>query len=259
MREFLQFASRAQRIMRSMLLMLVIIAIAAPAWADAIPTLTFPVGGRVFVGIGVNLQFPDDVAFAVPYPNPVGDLTSSNTPLNSGGTFMVGGGGGLDWYSGPLIGSDATHWYFAPDPIGGTFLIELGIDFDNDHNFGGPFDIEPFSGITSTVIGTPTITATEDYYTLTASLVGLEILAGHQEERLNSFFGFAAGTQWAGNITINFCGTPFLDAPPVTCSDVPLGAIVYHPVPEPTTFLLLGSGLLGLGRIVQRKKRKTLS
>jgi hypothetical protein len=71
-------------------------------------------------------------------------VTSSNTPLNSGVTRLVYGGGGLYVRSGSLIGSDATRWYFGPGSLG---LIEDGIDLDNDGGVrSDTVDIPPFSG-----------------------------------------------------------------------------------------------------------------
>jgi hypothetical protein len=221
------------------------------AWAD--PTLFFPVGGGSIGYPGVvagpcNCLGGTYTSFNMP------TVTSSiDMPLHPGTTGTVKMGGGLYFSAAPLIGSDATHWYFGND---GFMGIEDGIDFANDDNVGpllfGPDDIGGFSLFNAPVIGTPTVTAVGSAFTLTMSFGPLELNGSSNLDLLDAYYGMDPSTQWYGNLTLNFTGVGSPGGTFHNTSGV-TGALVETAVPEPGSVFLLGTiAMVFIGSVKRR-------
>jgi hypothetical protein len=195
----------------------------------------------------------------VPYlNNPVKTVTSSNTPLNSGVTRRVYGGGGFRAWSGPLIASDNTSWYFGAPQIQ-DMLIEDGIDLDNDGDmFGtGPLDIPIFSLLTFSV-GTSSVTRSGDEFVLTMHLDGLYFDCVHCNNppvALDSYFGLPSSTTWTGLLTLTFINQASAVDFDAGWGGPATGQIVYTAatVPEPTSIFLLATVVIGVGFAAKRK------
>jgi hypothetical protein len=211
-----------------------------PAWAD--PMLFLPVGGGNVgydpTGLWGDALYGQYTSFDMP------TITSSiDMPLHPGTTGAVKLGGGLYFAAGPLVGSDATHWYFGNDT--GYLGIEDGFDFGNDDNTGptlfGPDDIPGFYLLDTPVIGSPTVTAFGTNFTLTLNTSGLVFYGcGSCVEVLNAYYGLDPSTQWNGNLTLNFTGVGSPGGEFHNTSGV-TGELILTAVPEPAGLLLLGT------------------
>jgi hypothetical protein len=188
----------------------------SPGLARAVPYLAFSIDANH--PSTASISYAGGATPLVGVDISVDSVTGVNTLLNNGVTLPFVGA--LNFTTGPFIGSDSTHWYF-----GG----------------GGSIDLIANSAITI-LDGTFSYAVVENKGDDSLAAIGLFL--DEKFEPLTDFYGLPnAGYQGFFYLNLSAQGSP-LD-----------GYIVNTPVPEPTTMILIGSGLIGLVGLRRKFKR----
>lgn len=157
-----------------------------------------------------------------------------DTPLNSGvGSDIILGR--LSFITGNLVDYGTNYWKFGS---GRNITLTGGVDLNGDGHID--FSSEPYGIL---------LTGTFDLayvYALPSTDYKID-LASFQDtknDRLIQFYGLP-NVSYNGDLILIFSvsGSP---PDPFTSTNIITGTIVNTPVPVPTTFLLLATGLLGL-------------
>lgn len=216
----------------------------SPVSAQAIPDLDFniapPSPGTISYAGGVNPLVGTDIG--------VDTVIGENTPANNNAVRNCIGCG-LDFTTGNLTGSDATHWFFGG---GGTITLTGGIDLNHDGDVAD-VGVDVLAGST---IFTGSFNSAEVVSESSNFRVAIAMFIDTKDPTLLDFYGLPVGIPYDGNFNISFMAT---GTPPdaFTSSSIKSGDIVNIPTPEPTSLLLLGTGLVSLGFIGRNRKRWT--
>lgn len=198
--------------------------------APAAGGVSFVSGTNPLVGTGIQIA------------NVVGLIT----PVNQGVTRNIFGGD-LEFTTGNLSGSDASHWYFYNS--GGTITLHGGVDLNNN----GVIDAGDIP--LGTLLFSGTFVKAE-VSSADSTKVFISLFSDTKNRDLLNFYGLAgkAGDVWSGTSNLSFLasGSP----PNGFTSTSMLSGDIPDKAPEPTTLILLGSGLLGaaLYRRLRRPK-----
>lgn len=176
-------------------------------------------------------------------------VTGVNTPLNSGIKLNIIGGT-LNFQSGNLISYGPAYWEFGS---GGTIELTGGLDLNNS----GDIDLsEPSGTLLSGTFNTAVVGAIQMSPMLYFG-VAIGSIEDNKSPALLDYYGLPKDLPYLGNFNIGFYGSGSPGPPEPFSSIYVLGGnIINTPIPIPTTFILLGSGLLGLlgiGRILRKK------
>ncbi len=157
----------------------------------------------------------------------VDSVIGLDVPLNDGSILNLTGGR-LDFHTGNLTGSDASHWSFG---AGGSIQITTAsaiLPGASNVLLAGTFesaDVELGSGTFKVVIAS---------------------YANAADDELAGYFGIAPGSAWHGDLNLSFMGTGL---PPggFRSSRVLSGDVTTGAVPEPSSLLMGSIAALGLG------------
>ena len=194
--------------------------------AKAKGTISYTGGSAPLVGAGIS----------------VANIVGLDTPAHDFKTLALKGGT-LDFTTGNLVSSDATHWDFGP---GGSITIEAKV---------------PKLGLGS---GTVLLSGTFLDAEVTKFGSGFRIVGADFTATLNatlaSYFGLAGGSQpYDGNFNISF-EAPGPPRHKFHSDKVLSGDVTASPAPEPSTLALAGIGALGLlGYAGRRRRRAAIS
>ncbi len=176
-------------------------------------------------------------------------VTGVNTPSNSGIKLNIIEGI-LNFQSGNLTGYGPAYWEFGS---GGTIELTGGLDLNNSGNIDPD---EPSGTLLSGTFNTAVVGVIQMPSALYFG-VAIGSIEDSKHPDLLNYYGLSTNLPYLGNFNIGFYGSGS-PAPPEPFSSIYVlgGNIINTPVPIPTTFILLGSGLLGLlgiGRVLRKK------
>ena len=186
-------------------------------------SISYPVLGGALLGVNIGI---DSV---------LGVGTPANPGIKRDCVSCV-----LAFTTGNLTSTTATTWNFGGGPAT-SITITGGIDLNNDGDIIDLVDVPFGSKILSGKFGSATVTKFGSFFKIAGSVFG-----DQKVQLLKDFYGLGAIADWDGNFNLSFLAA---GSPPATFTSTTVGSgdVFNQPVPEPTSLLLLGSGLVGLG------------
>lgn len=190
-----------------------------------------------------NLDASHPVGASIGYAGGAAPLIASNlsvdsviglsTPLNDGSMLSLNGGL-LNFQTGNLTGSDASHWYFG---AGGTISITT---------------TSPIVAGASNTLLTGTFKSAEVAWNGGEFKVVIASYFNGVDDSLAGYYGVAPGRSWEGDLNLSFrasSGSP----PAAFRSSQVLSGDVTTAVPEPSSLVMAGLGTLGLAMFRLRR------
>jgi len=159
-------------------------------------------------------------------------------------------GGQLNFTTGNLTSSDATHWYFG---AGGWLTITGAVDLNNNHVLDG-------GDLPSTTLLTGSFTSAQVVsFAPSSFMVDVSFFTNTVDAQLAAFFGESGGpwVPWWGTLNDQFAALGALPPNGFTSFLVASGDLTTtHKVPEPAGVALIGVMLAGLGFVRHRHRRQ---
>lgn len=171
-------------------------------------------------------------------------VTGVNTPTNAD-TFAVLSGL-LNFVTGGALGTSGGTTTFAP---GGSLRLTGTIDANHD----GTFDAgEPSGLLVSSSFGSSQAIRHDDERTT----LELGLVADLKSPAMLAFFGINTMTEFKGTMLLNFDRVDLRGGGfESEGDDIGDGTLTNVAVPEPTTLMLLGAGMVIVGVVARRRRR----
>lgn len=196
----------------------------------------------------------------------VDNVVGLDTPINNNvvrNLYLAPGvaGGQFGFATNPLVSftpgtsTQGSRWVFGGGTGSGIQIVGA-VDLNNDGDYTDPGDISNPETVLLTGQFYGDVVVTSTVGTNTMRILG----AGHLSivnSTLLSFYGMPLGIYYDGGINIQFRANEGANHS-LTSTTLLSGDISVSPTPEPTSFLLLGLGGLGLMGYVGRRRLRSL-
>jgi hypothetical protein len=196
--------------------------------AFAILALCLLATGAAFADSGITVFFPSNTTFYCSQTNPPCDFMGNNggltKPMWTAGDFVT-----ETFFTGQPYVNDLTANWGVVDDYGGI----PGANYENDIYINGVFVAYFLLGDCNYCSTLYTVTGTVDFAPIYGNgIYNLSVV-------LAQTAGGGAGSEWFS--VLNSHGAA--------------STAIFSPSPEPSSILLMGSGLLGLAGVIRRKLR----
>lgn len=217
--------------------------------AQAVPTLDFnmdanhPATASISYAGGATPLIGVDIS--------VDNVIGKGVPLNNLVTLKIFNGD-LDFTTGNLTGSNVNLWFFAG---GGTITLKGGVDL-NQNNVEDAGDIPSGTTLFSGTFNNMSVFSSGGTFK-----TAVDSFTDNKNEDLTNFYGLPGGIPsnffYLGNFNLSFSAAGYPPPATFTSTGLDIGSgDITNVVPEPTTLILFGSGLLGAALYRRLRKPK---